>query len=130
MLIYGRDAEFQPGSSRHRDPSILRKKRDFMRRSDEYFFTYDRLAPEPLASDYVTLKPTPASLALVAVPPTLTTGPATSVTAALDGDLGAVIANTELITAERKQYLVDRWEHWRRQMDPSGLALQRGFFGE
>jgi hypothetical protein len=55
VLIFGRNAEFRPGSI-HKSPDKIRRKRDFLQRDSEQFFTYDMLKPEKEAQDYITIE--------------------------------------------------------------------------
>jgi hypothetical protein len=119
VLVYGRDSEFRPGPSAHDHPEAIRRKRDFMRRRNEHFFTYDRLRPALAAANYVTLTIPAEGFELSNVPPTFTTGPGTRTLAIRIADPSAAFARAELMSERRKKYLVGRWQHWRKQATAS-----------
>jgi hypothetical protein len=129
VLIFGRDSEFRAGS-RHESPQKVRKKRDFLPRFAEHFYTYDMLRPEKEAENYATISGTAGAYSLSAVPPTLTTGPATRELASEISDVQDAVMNTSLITAERKEYLNQRWSYWRRTAIEVPTAVTRGDWGE
>ncbi|WP_339131509.1 Shedu anti-phage system protein SduA domain-containing protein [Streptomyces sp. f51] len=134
ILIYGRDAEFRAGESRHRDPGFLRRKRDLIPRASEYLYTFDQLRPERDAANSITITGRRGEFKVVAVPPTLTTGSSTENVAAEIADISAVLNATPLMSDERKFYLAERWNYWRRSAEPrmnrGGFTSHGDFFGE
>ncbi|MDJ0347610.1 DUF4263 domain-containing protein [Streptomyces sp. H10-C2] len=113
VLIYGRDDEFRPGTSHHPDHGYLRSKRDFMRRSNERFFTFDMLRPAQDAERYGTLTRTGNSWVLKGLPPTFTTHPLMSDLFKAVSDPEPALQSVPLISDERKEYVASRWRHWR-----------------
>lgn len=112
VLIFGRRNEFQVSSGIHSSPDQMRKKRDFMARADEHFMTLDSLRPRKELGDFATVKMTASGLALPRLPPSFTSGPLTRDLASAARDPRVAISRTELWTAERKSYVLDRWLYW------------------
>lgn len=130
VLIYGRQGEFEVGGP-HRQPGSLRKKRDFMRREDEVFLTFDSLRPKKDYSDFVTLSMTARGPMLHAVPPSFTTGPLTSRLATVIRNPRRAIEATPLWSDERKSYVLERWAYWKSVSEaPGGLRIHRMQTGE
>jgi hypothetical protein len=130
LLIYGRSSEFTE-SGGHKSPGQLRQKRDFMRRSDEFFITFDSLAPEPKQQNYATLTMTSDGAQLWAVPPSFTTGPRTMGLAASVRESTAAIDRTPLWTAQRKEYIKQRWTYWRKiALEKDNRAFRSAEVGE
>ncbi|WP_159394496.1 Shedu anti-phage system protein SduA domain-containing protein [Streptomyces sp. NRRL S-495] len=112
FLIYGRNAEFGPGS-RHKDPNFLSTKRGFMARADEQFMTFDRLSPDRGACNFVCVTRTSSGREVKYVPPTFETGPSMADTLLrLDGWEDA-IRRTDGLEDGRADYLISRVEYWR-----------------
>ncbi len=130
VLILGRSSEFRaPGP--HRRPDRLRKKRDFMRRADEQFMTFDSLQPKREFSDFATLSMTADGPVLHAVPPSFTTGPPTVEIAGIIRDPHEAIYKTEMWDEARKAYVLERWLHWQHVADtPEELAASYVQLGE
>jgi hypothetical protein len=114
VLIFGRNEEFRVGSSKHDNPSYMRLKRDHMPRKNEHFLTYDQLKPEREAEDYATLTLTAYEWQLHSIPPTFSTGSHIMEISGVAADPSRAISQTDLISAERKAYLLDRWNYWRK----------------
>jgi hypothetical protein len=129
VLIYGRNAEFRTGTSSHAEFAVIRRKRDYMRRRNEHFLTYDMLRPDENASNWVTLTSGAAGLVLARIPPTFSTGPASRELAALIPDIAPALAATPLMSDLRKRYLSKRWRYWRDSTLPS-RAFAEGYYGE
>jgi hypothetical protein len=132
VLIFGRAAEFG-NLGPHKRPDRLRKKRDFMRRSDEQFMTFDSLKPNREFSDFITISMTVDGPELYAVPPSFTSGPLTADIAGVLRDAREAIFRTEMRDDDRKAYVLDRWLHWQHVVDaPDDLndipvsSMQRG----
>ncbi|MEU6225030.1 Shedu anti-phage system protein SduA domain-containing protein [Streptomyces sp. NPDC047042] len=114
VLVYGRDAEFRDGTSRHANPTYMREKRDHMRRSNEHFWTYDRLRPIEEGGIYATLTRHESGWSLNSVPPTFS----------LDDfyyedlcsvvkDPSEAISKSELMPDEWKTRLANQWQEIR-----------------
>ena len=130
VLIFGRSSEFER-SGQHKRPDRLRKKRDFMRRADEQFMTFDSLRPKEEYSDFVTLSMTADGPTLHAIPPSFTTGPPTMGIAGMIRDPRDAIYRTEMWDDTRKAYVLERWLHWQRIADmPEELAASSVQLGE
>lgn len=130
VLIFGRSSEFErPGP--HKRPDRLRKKRDFMRRADEQFMTFDSLRPKEELSDFATLSMTADGPLLHAVPPSFTTGPLTMGIAGAIRDPRDAIYRTEIWDDARKAYVLERWLKWQQVADtPEDLAVSSVQLGE
>jgi hypothetical protein len=114
VLVYGRDAEFRAASSPHTDFSYMRRKRDHMLRSHEYYFTYDQLTAEQEAGDYATLTREVDGWRLDSLPPTFTTGLSMTDLAVVIKDPSPVLSRTDLMSEERRAYIAERWKYWRQ----------------
>ncbi|MEU7719184.1 Shedu anti-phage system protein SduA domain-containing protein [Streptomyces tibetensis] len=117
VLVYGRDAEFRAATSPHDNPDYMRRKRDHMPRDREHYFTYDQLAPEREAGDYATLTYQVDQWILHSLPPTFSTGQHMMEMGEIIRDPSKAVLLTALMSAERKAYVIERWEYWR------GVAL-------
>ncbi|MCP2048186.1 UNVERIFIED_ORG: hypothetical protein J3D58_002258 [Paenarthrobacter nicotinovorans] len=113
VLIYGRQAEFEPGGG-HADPSALRYKRDTQRRRGETFMTFDSLQPRYDHRNSMTLTMTAKGPRPFAFSPVFGTDTNTGEDALLLGDPSEALERSVMMAPERKRYLLDRWEHWRR----------------
>jgi Domain of unknown function (DUF4263) len=114
VLIYGRASEFTP-SGPHERPDRMRKKRDFIRRDDEQFMTFDSLSPKTDFSDFVTLSMTVNGPVLHAVPPSFTTGPPTMEPAGqMFRNPRNAIYRTEMWSDARKAHVLERWLYWQQ----------------
>lgn len=111
VLIYGRAEEFD-SFEYHTRPDRLRKKRDYMRRPDESFMTFDSLEPKQERAELTTLAMTSDGPQLLAIPPTLTTGPFTGYVATELRSPHAAVARNTLLSDQRKGHVVERWLHW------------------
>ncbi|MFJ1709722.1 Shedu anti-phage system protein SduA domain-containing protein [Kitasatospora sp. NPDC088346] len=116
VLIYGRDAEFRPGTSLHTDPAYMRAKRNYMRRDNEHFYTFDSLKPIVEAKDYGTVSRSVQGWNLKALPPTFTTHPMMSELFKAVASPELALADVPLIDDDRRAYVAERWEHWRIQV--------------
>lgn len=126
MLIYGRQSEFteRPDWNRKRrglrDPSI-----------DE--MTYDRLRPLAGSANAITVRINRANdLAerrAVAIPPTFQFGPTNASPVARVHGLGEAIKANELISDDRRDFLLTRLAYWqdlgRREIDGENLGIRR-----
>jgi len=114
VLIFGGHREFELHSGIHAAPDRLRKKRDFMARSNESFMTFDSLQPRESRCNFATIKLTASSgIELHRLPPSFTSGPVTRELASVARDPRAAISKTELWTEERKAYVLERWLYWK-----------------
>lgn len=112
VLIFGRSSEFG-AEGPHANPDWLRYKRDFMRRENENFMTFDSLRPHRENDDAITLSMTTNGPALWAVSPTFGTGPTFMRAAERLLDVDAGLARSTYIGADRRQYLTQRFKHWK-----------------
>jgi hypothetical protein len=120
VLILGRDQEFRPPEPTA-SAEVARRKRDLLPRANEHYFTYDRLAPEEEARDYVTVTATKDKFRVDNVPPTLKTGHRTSALARRSPNLTTALVGVELMTQERKNYVASRWEFWASKESDAAL---------
>lgn len=115
ILIYGRDAEFRPRTSRHRNPQWLRSKRSSLAPDDVCVMTFDALRPFYDLQHMVTIRGRLPRFDIVAVPPTFHTGPSMSLELlASVSRPGEALAAVPLITDQRRAYLAARWAYWQR----------------
>lgn len=117
VLIYGRRREFSRAYGRHEAPSRLSKKRDFMRRKNEHFMTFDSLVPQEERRDFVTATLTAKGPRVEAIPPTFTLGPSVSELVTTMRDPQEAIKKTPLWSDARREYVLSRWLHWQRVWD-------------
>lgn len=113
LLIYGRSNEFELGGG-HTNPDAIRHKRDGLRRKNEYFMTFDSLRPNYNHRLSITATRTVNSVEPFAFSPVYGTSAAVSRDASLVmGDPAAAFARSQMMSAERKLYLSQRWQHWK-----------------
>jgi hypothetical protein len=91
----------------------MRLKRDHMPRKDEHFFTYDQLKAEREAEDYATITNSIYEWSLHSIPPTFSAGAHITELSGVVSDPSQAICKADLVDAERKTYLVQRWMYWR-----------------
>lgn len=113
VLVYGRDSEFRAATSVHENPSHMRQKRDHMPRIREHYFTYDQLVPEREAGDYATITNHVDKWSLHSLPPTFSTGSHVMELGEVIADPSEGLSRTELMSPERRTYVVERWSYWR-----------------
>jgi hypothetical protein len=107
ILIYGRESE--PNSSRNRI-----QKRVHLSRPDEFLMTFDRLRPEPKASDFLCARIDAEGYRAITVPPTIHLGPVlANDPAQIRGKKKATHASPHL-SDERRAFLVQRFDYWDR----------------
>ena len=98
LLIYGRRAEASATPS-------LTQKRGYLHADDVVSMTFDRLRPNPSASQTVCVKvDATGSLKAISVPPTLKWCPFLAEDGAILQDLPAAIEANAHIQSERKQF--------------------------
>lgn len=133
VLIYGRQAEFEKGYTTHKDPERLRHKRDFMRRPNEYFMTFDSLRPNFDLADTTSISMKAEGPELFAFSPTATLGPYTSDIAHLLRDPRTALERSASIPQARRAYLAERWDFWKLKGDEQAAGRvhrRQGFRGE
>lgn len=111
VLIYGRASEFAPGGG-HDHPSLVSRKRDSRRHTDESFMTFDSLRPNFNHKSSLTLSLEHGQPTLHAFSPMFGTTTGIGPTALRLGNPSDALARTVMMTASRKEYLRDRWQHW------------------
>jgi len=108
-LIYGRRAEVE-------SKPAFAKKRSEIASHDEVLMTYDRLAPSSRLADQPTLRlsrsEVDTKVEVVSVPPTLQLGPHTAREFGNWTNLRDAVRANPLITAERRQFLLERLDYW------------------
>jgi hypothetical protein len=105
VLIYGRRNEFE------RQPSLT-KKRFALQRDGEYHMTFDRLAPDPKADQYITVTRRQEGYVAEYIPPTIKLGPMFAERRALISGKDIAVDRSELISPERKAFLKKRFMYW------------------
>lgn len=124
VLIYGRQSEFEQGGG-HTDPGALRHKRDSQRRPGESFMTFDSLRPRYDHANSMTLTMTAKGPKPFAFSPMYGTDTYTGADALRLGEPAEALQRSVMITPERKQYLADRWQHWKRIEEDARRAERR-----
>jgi antiviral defense system Shedu protein SduA len=106
ILIYGRQSEFE------HSPELNRLRRS-MRDSSVAAMTFDRLAPLSGSKNAVCVQIRSGRPRALAIPPTLRLGPGNAGEIAYLDGLEEAIAANELISSERKAFLLERLPYWR-----------------
>lgn len=120
VLIYGRAAEFMPAQSRHKNPNALRKKRGFMARQDEYFYTFDSLEPNPKAKHCTTLSmKEDGGPELFSFPATFETTADTMDDAVILRDPAPALVRSKWMDEGQKNHIREMWRYWQSQGDQS-----------
>jgi hypothetical protein len=135
VLVYGRSSEFRRGGG-HQAYERARRKRDLIGLSpDLHLYTFDMLHPRYEAQDCGTLRIRSEGFEAVGIPPTFHTGSLLvqegSLLDAVDS-IETAVAVTPLISEERRQYILNRWNYWlheKKQYDARTemIALAGGF---
>ncbi|MBM4470295.1 DUF4263 domain-containing protein [Rhodococcus hoagii] len=120
VLIYGRQSEFELGGG-HKDPDALRHKRDSQRRCSESFLTFDSLRPKYDNANSITVSMTAEGPEPFAFSPMYRTDTETGRDALVLGDPSEALARSVMMTANRKRYLSERWNHWKNIENQSQL---------
>ncbi|MBK8595321.1 MAG: DUF4263 domain-containing protein [Holophagales bacterium] len=106
ILIYGRRDEFL-----ERDD--LNRLRRELERPDEFYMTFDRLAPQRNAAEFVCLRiGLPRQYQVVTWPPVATFSPLLAERRSHFLGLAEAIAASERLSAERRQFLAERLPYW------------------
>ncbi|HWB02200.1 MAG TPA: Shedu anti-phage system protein SduA domain-containing protein [Verrucomicrobiales bacterium] len=122
VLIYGRRAEFESGKS-----AALKHLRRSSQLDSEEFMTFDRLRPNRLFSDFLSVRARDnQGFEAISFPACVKIGP--SFSALLDGvkDITAAISKSPWLTPERRQFLIDRVPYWENWRDLPGLKIRTG----
>jgi Shedu protein SduA, C-terminal len=106
-LIYGRRSEFA-------DNPELSRRRGAARPANVEWSTFDRLRPHAHARGAVTCRVTASGWRVVSVPPTYTLGPYASKTLVKMTGWEEAIGLNDLISDDRKNFLLSRLEYWRQ----------------
>jgi hypothetical protein len=115
LLIYGRRSEFE-------QKPYLNEKRKYLAREDEFFMTYDSLAPDYNARNLLCVKIKDGNFIGISVPPTFTLGPTyADWHSKIVGKEDAVKRNRS-ITPARKEFLLKRIPYW----DAWGKSVEKG----
>jgi hypothetical protein len=110
-LIYGRRAEANRSD-------WLMQRRAAKGDDDMMAMTFDRLAPQADASNFLCVKMDVDQYVAVTVPPTLRLGPCDAHSLANIKEKGAAVARSPYLNADRKQFLMERFPYW------DGLAVK------
>ena len=106
-LLYGRRAEFETDDERARLRASLMG-------NGQTLMSYDRLRPDPECRNFITVRRRAHGvIECVAVPPTFQLGPCNAGDLALFKGVGKAIRFNDLISTERKEFLVERLTYWR-----------------
>ena len=106
LLIYGRRAEANATPT-------LTQRRGYLHADDVVSMTFDRLRPNPSASQTICVKVDAAGrVKAISVPPTLKWSPFLADDRAIIQDLPAAIEANPYIRPERKSFLVRRLAYW------------------
>ena len=108
ILIYGRRAEFES------DPALSRERSFLLNDSNESLVSYDRLAPDPMLHNAITVRAVgDGRFRVIAVCPTFSLGPADATRLSLVQDLETALDGTDSIAPERRAFLLQRLPYWR-----------------
>ncbi len=116
VLLYGRAREFESEvGSRHgaEGDRLNRIRQQLNSQPDLKVNTLDSLVPNKSHSSTITVKRTNKRLAAVAVPPTFETGQQVLQLARHVERLSDAIGKIESVSAERRDYLIERLGFWR-----------------
>jgi hypothetical protein len=117
LLIYGRRAEASA-------TPVLTQRRGHLHSDDIVSMTFDRLQPNPQASQLICIKAESAGrFKAISVPPTLKWCPLLAEDRSMISDFPAAIEANQHITLERKQFLIRRFPYWNEWATKG----QRGF---
>jgi hypothetical protein len=105
-LIYGRRSEFDA------DPTLARQRANLRPHWLEWM-TYDRLRPLAGSQLEVSVKVAADGWHVVAIPPTFRWGAITARNVPSLHGWETAISNNELISEQRRQFLLDRLSYWR-----------------
>lgn len=108
ILIYGRRSEFED------DPSLTKARAALLPGDDEELMSYDRLCPDPLLADALTVCAIgPSRYRALAVPPTLRLGPDSAERLLLIEQLTEAIDSSIGWSPERREFVKSRLSYWR-----------------
>lgn len=124
VLVYGRQHEFQLGGG-HANPDELRYKRDSQRSANEVFITFDSLHPRFDHGRSLTVTMTSKGPRPFALSPTFGTTAGSGQACLLLGDPSEALGRSVMMTDERKAYLAERWEYWRRDALEASTTTRR-----
>lgn len=113
VLVYGRNSEFEAGGG-HINHADLRAKRDTQRGPAEVFMTFDSLRPRYDHGSSMTLTMTAAGPRPFAFSPVFGTDTDTGSEALILGDPSEALERSVMMSADRKRYIAQRWDHWKR----------------
>lgn len=105
MLIYGRRAEFE-------DEPALNQKRAKIRGANTELMTFDRLRPLPGSWNAVSVRSRRGKTRVGSIPPTFKFGPRNAEAVATHGGWDKAIQENDLITTERREFLLSRLPYW------------------
>jgi hypothetical protein len=113
VLVYGRRAEFE-------GQPALRGARAHQQGDDEFHITFDRLAPDANARDFLTVRLTNVGVEAITFPPTVRLGPGIAPSWLRVRNRTEVALAEERMTQERRRFIALRlpyWDHWAAQQD-------------
>lgn len=120
VLLYGRRNEF------YDDAELTRERSFLLDDAVEALVSYDRVAPDPVLHNAITVKATGNDrFRAIAVPPTFTLGPCDAERLSMIDELDSVIAATDSIASERRSFLLKRlpyWQAWARRGAPGTIS--------
>lgn len=105
VLVYGRRTEFE-------NERYLSEKRRQLQRDDEFIMTYDRLYPEYKARYLLCSTVKGGKYRAKTIPPSLELGPNLSEYHSMIGNKEAVTEENQLLSKERREFLVSRFSYW------------------
>lgn len=105
VLIYGRRNEFE-------NKPYLNEKRKLLEREHEFIMTYDRLKPNYKSRDLFCCKVKNRQYFAINAPATIQLGPMVAEDYAIINDKENAVSNNELISKERKEFLIKRIPYW------------------
>lgn len=120
ILVFGRRSELE------NDPALRRERAFLLDGNIESLVSYDRLVPDRMMENVITVRALgDGRFHALAVPPTFTLGPLDAKRLLIVDGMEEAISSAELMSDERKAFLLKRLPYWRTWAREGG----GGFFG-
>lgn len=105
ILIYGRREDALANET-------FAMKRNHLQGQDETYMTYDRLVPQTDLMNCLCVNVKADGYKAIRVPPTVRLGPIEALDWSIVSDKEAALRQSDYMSPERKQFLIDRWRYW------------------
>jgi Domain of unknown function (DUF4263) len=108
FLVYGRRDEFE------NTPHLSEKRSGLLAGTDEDLMSFDRIAPDELLLDMLTVRAEqPGKFRAISAPPLLELGPASEDWLPWIKGVDGELEKTPLISEDRRRFLISRLPYWR-----------------